>query len=185
MKPRGPLMVEHRLIERMLEIVRNRMSVIDEHKSIDSVFIDSVVDFIRTYADRTHHGKEEDILFRDLAKKNMIPEEVELMKELIEEHKYARRVVTELVQAKGDYLEGNQNALQIIKGELSALVKFYPEHITKEDKIFFVKTEKYLTDDEQSGMLQEFWEFDRRMIHDKYKSVVESLKMGKSTQILT
>ena len=30
-----------------------------------SRFVDAVVDFIRVYADRTYHGREEDILFRD------------------------------------------------------------------------------------------------------------------------
>jgi hemerythrin-like domain-containing protein len=66
-------MIEHRLIEKMLEVVRNQISLIDSTNSIDRVFIDTTVDFIRTYADRTHHGKEEDIMFRELAKKTMTP----------------------------------------------------------------------------------------------------------------
>ena len=33
---------------------------------VDPVFIDTAVDFIRTYADRCHHGKEEDLLFKAL-----------------------------------------------------------------------------------------------------------------------
>ena len=32
MKPRGPLMIEHRLIEKMLEVVRNKISLIDRYK---------------------------------------------------------------------------------------------------------------------------------------------------------
>jgi len=31
------------------------------------VFIDTVVDFVKIYADRTHHGKEENILSMDLS----------------------------------------------------------------------------------------------------------------------
>ncbi len=72
MLPRGPLMTEHRLIEKMLTIIDKRVSIMQEKNEIDPVFIDSAVDFIRTYADRTHHGKEEDILFRELEKKEYL-----------------------------------------------------------------------------------------------------------------
>ena len=71
MKPRGPLMIEHRLIEKMFALVREEVQQVKNGKRLDPIFVDTVVDFIRTYADRTHHGKEEDILFRDLEKKSM------------------------------------------------------------------------------------------------------------------
>jgi hemerythrin-like domain-containing protein len=41
---------------------------IEKSRKVDPVVIDVAVDFVRMYADRTHHGKEEEILFRDLAK---------------------------------------------------------------------------------------------------------------------
>jgi hemerythrin-like domain-containing protein len=65
MQARGPLMIEHRLIERMLKVVEGVVADIEATQKVDPVFIDTAVDFIRFYADRTHHGKEEDILFRD------------------------------------------------------------------------------------------------------------------------
>ncbi len=176
MKPRGPLMIEHRLIEKMIEIMRKQVAVIEKENRVDPVFIDIAVDFIRTYADRTHHGKEEDILFRDLAKKNMSLEDEKMMQELVKEHKYSRKTVAELTQAKEDYLTGKADALHTTLDKLNALVGFYPEHITKEDRVFFPNSEKYFSQEEQQGMLQEFWEFDRYMIHDKYKSVVEHLR---------
>ena len=181
MKPRGPLMIEHRLIERMLEVVRNQISFIDRTNAIDSVFIDTTVDFIRTYADRTHHGKEEDIMFRELAKKSMAFEDQKVMSELVDEHNYARQVVGELVQAKKHFLEGRLEALQTIKEKLTVLVEFYPGHIIKEDKVFFPRSENYLNEKEQETMLQEFWEFDQRMIHEKYRSVVELLRLGENS----
>jgi len=78
MQPIGPLMIEHRLIERMiglmsqeLERIRNNIAVDPEFAFVDPVFIDTAVDFLRIYADRCHHGKEEDILFAELAAKDL------------------------------------------------------------------------------------------------------------------
>jgi hemerythrin-like domain-containing protein len=175
MKPRGPLMIEHRLIEKMLTVISVEMRTMEAHHTAQSLFIDIVVDFIRTYADRTHHGKEEEIMFRELAKKEMSPEDAQIMQELVEEHQYARETVSELVQAKRAYLSGHAEALQTILDKLTALSEFYPRHINKEDKVFFPNSEKYLSETEQAAMLEEFWAFDRQMIHEKYKAVVARL----------
>ncbi len=60
--------------------------------------------------------------------------------------------------------------------KLELLVNFYPSHIEKEDKVFFPAMMKYLPEQEQQRMLSEFWEFDRNMIHEKYRTLVEDLQ---------
>lgn len=175
MKPRGPLMVEHRLIEQMIQIIKQKISEIKKTKKVDPAFIDTAVDFIRIYADKTHHGKEENILFRECKKKKMSEEDQKVMNELIDEHKYGRKTVAELVEAKEKYIQGI-NTLDIIIEKLTDLIEFYPKHIEKEDKIFFPNSEKYFTELELNEMLNEFWEFDKTMIHEKYKLVIEQYK---------
>ena len=176
MLPIGPLMIEHRLIEKMIGVMRNEIRNIEERHQTDPVLIDQVVDFIRTYADRTHHGKEEGILFRDLVKKDLAEQDQRVMLELIEEHKYGRSLVKGLVEAKERYLQGKRRSLEGISGRLNALVEFYPAHIKKEDKDFFLAAMKYFSRQEQEAMLQEMWAFDRSMIHQKYKALVEQLQ---------
>ena len=46
-------------------------------------------------------------------------------------------------------------------------------HIEKEDKHFFIPAMDYFSKEEQSAMLDEFRVFDRNMIHEKYKKIVE------------
>ncbi|MGO9567528.1 MAG: hemerythrin domain-containing protein [Desulfomonilaceae bacterium] len=175
MQARAPLMIEHRLIERMLELIKREAERIRDTNEINPVFIDNAVDFVRVYADRTHHGKEEDILFRDLAKKNMASEEKRIMGELIQEHVLGRKTVGDLVDAKKRHFAGDNSALEIVVDKLEFLVSFYPRHIEKEDKVFFPAMMKYLPAEEQDRMLGEFWEFDRNMIHQKYRDLVEEL----------
>lgn len=176
MKPIGPLMHEHRLIERMIAVIAKKKDAMARSRTVDTVFIETAVDFIKVYADRTHHGKEEDILFRDLAKKKMGVEHTRIMQELLDEHVFARKMTGELVAATQDWIAGNTESIAVIIDRITTLVNFYPEHIRKEDKEFFFPILDYLSSDEQNAMLGEFYEFDRRMIHDKYRLVVENFE---------
>jgi hemerythrin-like domain-containing protein len=175
MKPIGPLMREHRLIEQMLSFFEGETAKITEQKKVDLLFVDTAVDFIRTYADRTHHGKEEDILFRDLIKKQLSQEHSRIMEELVAEHKYARKTVSTLIDAKERYLRG-ENTSQAVVVLLRELARFYPIHIEKEDKHFFYPCMEYFTLEEQDRMLKEFYEFDRNMIHEKYRKIVDRIE---------
>lgn len=178
MKPIGPLMWEHRLIERMIRVVRIEIERINRENTVNPVAVDTAVDFIRTYADRTHHGKEEDILFREMVKKRLTPEHARIMDELIEEHKEGRKTVARLVAAKEKYLQGNAAAVAEVVECLRWLTDFYPKHIAKEDKGFFYPILAYFSEEEQQAMLREFWEFDRKMIHEKYNRVVDAFEAG-------
>lgn len=98
------------------------------------------------------------------------------MGELIEEHRLGRNNVKKLVEAKEAYVRGNGDALKDIVSNMEILVKFYPRHIEKEDKHFFIPVMDYFTDSEKGAMLDEMREFDRSMIHEKYQAVVENLE---------
>ena len=175
MKPIGPLMWEHRLIERMLRSFESEISKINEQKKVNPLFIDTAVDFIRIYADRLHHGKEEDILFRDLMKKKLSPEHARIIDELMEDHRYARKTTGMLVDAKERYLKG-ENTVEEVITLMKELARFYPVHIEKEDKHFFFPCQEYFSKEELDKMLAEFYEFDRKMIHEKYEKIVSRME---------
>jgi hemerythrin-like domain-containing protein len=176
MQARGPLMIEHRLIERMISLIKDAVAQIESTQEVDPLLVDTAVDFIRMYADRTHHGKEEDILFRDLSKRSLSAEDQRVMDELIQEHVFGRQTTKALVEANTRYRNGDASALADIADNLRTLVEFYPKHIEKEDKVFFPASRAYFTDEEDQAMLAEFWEFDQKMIHEKYNSVVKELE---------
>ena len=176
-------MIEHRLIERLLTLmaqefkrIKDNVAVDPEFAFVDPVFIDTAVDFIRTYADRCHHGKEEDLLFKALAAKDLSPEHRQTMDDLIREHAWAREATAGLVKAKEGYLLEAPGALDEFMEHLGKLVEFYPRHIDKEDKHFFIPCMAYFSDAEQAGLLARMHEFDRQLIHEKYRGVVESME---------
>jgi hemerythrin-like domain-containing protein len=175
MRPRGLLMIEHRLIEKVLARAGQKAMTLTE-ESHDPLFVDTVVDFIRTYADRTHHGKEEDILFTELAKKKLDDSHARIMRELIDEHRQARAKVARIVELNERAKRGERGTVVEIREIIAWLASFYPVHIIKEDKTFFPDTEKSFTEKELGEMLGKFRDFDAAMIHEKYRTVYESLK---------
>jgi hemerythrin-like domain-containing protein len=78
---------------------------------VDGLLIDTFADFIRIYADRCHHGKEEEILFRDLRRKKLVEEHRQIMAELVEDHKGGRIKVGQFMKAKDEFLGGKKEAL--------------------------------------------------------------------------
>ena len=178
MIPIGPLMWEHRLIERMIALMRREAARIGDTGKADVAFLDRALDFIRTYADRCHHGKEEDILFRDLSGRPMTEEHQRVMAELLAEHVEARKKVGRLAAARDRYAAGADAAAPDIRAAIEDIAVFYPPHIEKEDKRFFFPCMEYFTKEEQQGMLREFFDFDRKLDHERYGRLVEDYEHG-------
>ena len=173
MKPIGLLMREHRLIERLIKLLEKELDNIKKTKKVNSDFIQKSIDFFRTYADRTHHGKEEDILFRELKKKKITNYLKNIIKRLEQDHQNARKIVTDLSNQNSNYIQGKTSSIKEITNDLEKLVTLYPVHIEIEDKEFFYPSMDYLTEEEQQKMLQEFYDFDKKMIHEKYLQILE------------
>jgi hemerythrin-like domain-containing protein len=176
MLPIGPLMIEHRLIERMIALIGERAMRGKSEDGLGVAFVDAAVDFIRVYADRTHHGKEEDVLFKALAEKGMSADHSRLMDELIDDHKRSRRITLEISSLNQNRESRDSGVAGLIAERMRELATLYPHHIEKEDRVFFPAAMTYLSAKEKDAMLAEMWEFDRVMIHKKYRAVVESLE---------
>ena len=86
------------------------------------------------------------------------------MHELLDEHKNGRAVVKKVL-----------DSVATPAAALKELIGLYPQHIKKEDKVFFIASMNYFDAGEQAKMLTEMNEFDRNFIHDVYKQKVERL----------
>jgi len=180
MMPVGYLMIEHRLIDRLIRLLTRELTRMCERNKADLVFLEQAVDFIRNYADKCHHGKEEDILFRDLMKKKLIPLHKRIIHQLVREHQMGRNAVKRLIAARAVYEKRKMQGLRGIKKEIRWLSEFYPRHIAKEDKGFFIPAMSYFNQREQSRMLGEFCRFDSSPpVQQIYRELVE--KMEKRT----
>ena len=176
MKPLDMLLGEHRLIEQIVPLINVEVKKAGENKKIPVAFIESAVDFFKTYADRTHEGKEEHILFKALKQKSLLKEHAAQMEALINDHIYARKTVINLMSSNERHGTGDWNASREVIENLRILADFYPKHIAKEDKTFFPLAMGYFSEKELDEMLVGFYEHDRQMIHEKYRKLMDDLK---------
>jgi len=145
MQPIGPLMREHRLIERMVTLLNTELERMTATNLADLERLAVCFDFLRNYADAAHHGKEENIFFRELSKKQLSGEHRRVMDELISEHAAPRKAVQALKGAHQAYASGNHESLKDIIEGVRTLTSLYPAHIKKEDEAFFYPAQEYLT----------------------------------------
>ncbi len=170
-----PLVEEHQVIKKILFLLAAELDKIKNQRRVDSLANYISMDFIRTYTDLVHHGKEENILFRKLGGKNLSAELSVVMNELLAEHKYSRSIAGRWFDATEKYFDGEDTSQEII-GCLQELTTFYPQHIIKENEHFFGLAMEYFTGEEQSKMMQEFEEFDNKILHWKYRKVESALE---------
>ena len=183
MLPIAPLMIEHRLIESMTTVMEMQAARMQAGQELDPRFIPEVVDFMRTYADRTHHGKEEDILFKVLKGKKLSQEHGRTLERLVNDHVKAREMVSKLSALGDEHAQGSPSAAYHASMLMKDLVAFYHAHIKLEDQGFFVPVMEYLSADERQAMLDEFRDFDARMVHERYAKTVERLGGGKEVHL--
>ena len=136
MQARGPLMVEHRVIEKVIDAMRAQLDVIWIGGTVDRAIIEDSVDFLRIYADRTHHGKEEDIFFRHLGSRPLTLQHRVWLEELMDEHALSRETTKVLADANHRHRDGDASSLAVIRDSLQRLVDLYPAHIAKEDNVY-------------------------------------------------
>ena len=72
-----------------------------------------------------------------------------------------------------EYTSGAKSYLNNIIELMKRLTDLYYQHIEVEDKHFFLPVMDYFDKSEHEQMLDEFYDFDREMIHDKYRNIVQ------------
>ena len=158
MKATDVLKGEHRLIEQVLDCIERIADRARTDEGFDRDNAAAALEFLHTFADRCHHGKEEDRLFPAMVEKG-IPLNVGPVAVMLSEHDVGRETIRSMQGAvDGD----DAAAFALHAGEY---VGFLREHIQKEDNILFPMADSVLGD-EQGTLLAEFQRFEAEEVGD-------------------
>ena len=131
------LMSEHRIIERGLDALDNfaaelRKGSVTDEKGVLADF----VKFLQEFADRHHHGKEEDILFQKMVAAGF-PLEAGPIAVMLHEHDEGRALVRKLESAAQQSEAWEEAQRSEVAGTASTFVSLLEAHIEKEDEILY------------------------------------------------
>ena len=176
MKPTQILSDEHKNILKVIEALNREIDAIESGKNIDKAFFEKVIDFIRNYADKFHHAKEEDILFKEFCKK---AEEMHCnpVEQMLHEHDLGREFV------KGMEKGLNENNKQKIINNAKGYIQLLNEHIFKEDNILYPMADKALNDNIQKSVLSKFKQAEikrfKKGVKEKYIALAKEFEKRK------
>lgn len=138
--PVDALTREHRTILAVLDAIERQAGALRDGVPVAAAFWRDALDFVATYADRCHHGKEESLLFAELERAGL-PGEHGPTACMRAEHEQGRR----LRQAMAAALDrGDGRALATAAGDYVLLLR---EHIDKEDHVLFPLARSVLSAD--------------------------------------
>lgn len=177
------LMIEHRLIERAVEQIRIKAK---DCKANSFCFVEfsQLIDFLSSYSDLCHHGKEEKILFAECKSKGLTLDLSNLMEQLKLDHVKFRKMREKMSLLNQEFTVGNYNNLAKLNPLIEDFCSALKKHEQSEDSTFFPQSMKYFSAKEQEDMLKKFREFDQAVMHEKYKRLISELEGKTDTSAL-
>lgn len=144
---------EHQIILKVIDAVNSECDELEKGKTLDISFFQKTINFIKNYADKFHHAKEEDILFKAMLENvehlhcNPIPV-------MLHEHDEGRTFVYGMEQGVS---ENNTNKIiQNARG----YGKLLRDHIYKEDNVLYPMAEEALSDEQKELVNKKYTEVE-------------------------
>lgn len=151
-----------------------------EGGDVDTEDFLAIVDFIKNYADKHHHGKEEDMLFADMS--NELGEAIKVgpVQGMLIEHDMGRRFVKLLEEAIKRYQAGDKGAKVDIIANAIGYAHLLNDHIDKENNVLYQFALRQLKDETKEKLDREFNEYESLDEHqerrEKYIHMVKELQ---------
>jgi len=170
-RPTEILKKEHEIIKQMLSTINKITNKIEKKESVDENDLKSIVEFIREFADKCHHAKEEDKLFPAMEEYG-IPREGGPIGVMIEEHELGRSYVKNMsigLEKKdlSKFIENAKNYAQLLD-----------QHIDKENNILYMMADMHIPQAKQNELLREFEKTEKSVgkeKHEKFHRLVKEL----------
>ncbi len=144
---------EHQTILKVIDAVNTECAALERGKTLDIGFFHKTIDFIKNYADKFHHAKEEDVLFKAMLENvehlhcNPIPV-------MLHEHDEGRAFVQGMEQGISE-----KNTDKIIENA-RGYGMLLQQHIYKEDNVLYPMAEEALSEEQKELVNRKYSEVE-------------------------
>lgn len=136
---------DHRVILRALDLLETAADRLAAGDALPDGWWGALIGWLRGFADRTHHAKEEQILFPAMLEAGL-PSEGGPIAVMLEEHDHGRFLVGEM--------ENGTPLTQVARGR--DYIRELREHIAKENGVLFPMAEVVLAPEAQRAVAEKF-----------------------------
>lgn len=175
------LMVEeHKNIKRVLKVARKLCINILNGEEVNYEAFNMMVDFVKNYADKHHHNKEEDILFKKMSEE--LGEEVASgpIYGMFADHDMGRLYIKNLIEALDRVKNGDEDSKVDIIANAISYTDLLHRHIDKEDNAIYKFGQRNLSKEAMAKVEESCKEVEdiakEKNIQDKYIKIVEKLE---------
>src|SRR5579863_10033867 len=127
---------EHDVILRMIEATEITAARMERGEKVPDSLLAGLVEFFQLFADKCHHGKEEEVFFPRLVEKGM-PGDAGPVGVMLREHEMGREMIRRMVQAEDAYRAGASTAASSWAKASRSYAALLREHIAKENEVLF------------------------------------------------
>lgn len=161
---------EHDAILFVLQIL-DQMMVSDKDKEALLQHYDEVVYFLKIFADKCHHGKEENYLFKELVSRG-VPDEGGPVGVMLREHAQGRDLIAQMsLSHEKEDIDGFHHAARQYRDLLKS-------HIEKENNVLFPMADNLINEQEQDALFEQFERFEENVIghgvHEKLHAMIDA-----------
>lgn len=160
MKATKQLIKEHEAVIIMLRILENIIANLANGYGPKIDELDSIIDFLKGFVDKCHHGKEEDILFPELELRG-VPKADGPLGVMLSEHQQGRSLIREMDEAlKALKNPGHSESMGQLTQNAQKYIALLREHIVKENEVLFKMADALLDEITQNDLYEKFEELE-------------------------
>ncbi len=177
MKATQQLKDEHEGVKIMLSILEKVCQQLEAVGSLNKEHFEGILEFLKVFVDKCHHGKEEDLLFPALIDVG-VPKEGPIAV-LLHEHERGRHYVKAMGEAYATYTAGDKSTSKDIKQNAQGYISLMKDHIEKENNVLFVMADRRLSEKRQDELFEGFEKIEEERIgvgkHEEFHGLLKKL----------
>jgi hemerythrin-like domain-containing protein len=163
----------------MLTVAEKAAQRLAAGKEVSPQVFTDTVDFLRNFADKCHHGKEENQLFPAMEKAG-IPRQGGPIGVMLVEHDQGRAFIRSMDEAGQRYASGDAAARAPLAAAVRGYVELLRGHIYKEDTILFPMADSVLPASEQARLGKAFEDVEANVmgpgVHERYHAMLDEME---------
>jgi len=167
------LMREHSKIIHILKIIEKIVSPDNRLENTTKIqYSAEILNFLKIFADKCHHGKEEEYLFKELVRRG-IPNEGGPIGVMLQEHQMGRKLISSMTESLNSV---DMKNFDVWATKYVDLLKL---HIKKENEVLFVMADRVLPETVQNELFEKFELYEENIIghgvHEKLDAIINKI----------